>query len=112
MLSWLSTFSTRRFILHSSTLILLAIVLTTGYRLFALEQLERVVAEEMKLHDDAITLQNLRYHTTQIQQYLTDASLTGDADAISEAKQHQASTLPLLDELSKLDLGNRSPAPA
>ncbi len=105
MLSWLSTFSTRRFILHSSTLILLAIVLTTGYRLFALEQLERVVAEEMKLHDDAITLQNLRYHTTQIQQYLTDASLTGDADAISEAKQHQASTLSLLDELSKLDLG-------
>ncbi|MGL4206136.1 MAG: bacteriohemerythrin [Aeromonadaceae bacterium] len=106
MLSWLSLLSTRRFILCSSLVILAAITIISGYRLYALTQLDRAVTTEIQLHDDAITLQELRYHTVQIQQYLTDASLTGDKDAIDDAKAHQLATKPLLQTLSRLELGS------
>ena len=106
MFSWLSQLSTRRFILCASLVILATVAIISGYRFYALAQLQRAVGTEIQLHDDAITLQELRYHTVQLQQFLTDASLTGDSGAIAEAKAHQLATAPLLQTLSKLELGS------
>ena len=94
MFSWLSQLSTRRFILCASLVILATVAIISGYRFYALAQLQRAVGTEIQLHDDAITLQELRYHTVQLQQFLTDASLTGDSGAIAEAKAHQLATAP------------------
>jgi len=79
MPSWLSRVSTRRFILFSSGLILLMILSVNFYRLYVLSSFDKAVAEEIALHDRAISMQSLRYHSAQIQQFLTDASLTADS---------------------------------
>ena len=104
MFSWLARLSTRRFILCCSALILLAIALISVYRLYELNRVEQAVAEEIALHDQAISLLTLRYHTTQIQQFLTDAALTGDTDAISEARTHQQAATNQQAELRALQL--------
>ncbi|MGL4890768.1 MAG: methyl-accepting chemotaxis protein, partial [Aeromonas veronii] len=49
-----------------------------------------------------ITLQELRYHTTQVQQFLTDAAVSGEQDSVTEAEQHAQSARQLLDTLPQL----------
>ena len=104
MFSWFARLSTRRFILCCSALILSVIALISVYRLYELSRVEQAVAQEIALHDQAITLLTLRYHTTQIQQFLTDAALTGDTNAISEATTHQQAATRLQAELDALHL--------
>lgn len=94
MPSWLSRVSTRRFILFSSGLILLLILSVSCYRLYVLSQFDQAVTAEIALHDRSITLQTLRYHSAQIQQFLTNASLTADSSAITEANEHSQAIPP------------------
>jgi hemerythrin-like metal-binding protein len=110
MMSWLSLISTRRFILLASGVMLLAIIFISGYRFYIFNRYEMSVSTEISLHDDAINMQDLRYHTTQIQQFLTDASLTGDNQAINEAKAHQRAIEPLINTLvATVDLSALTP---
>lgn len=49
-----------------------------------------------------ITLQELRYHTTQVQQFLTDAAVSGEQDSVTEAEQHAQAARQLLGTLPQL----------
>ena len=106
MPSWLSRVSTRRFILFSSGLILLMILSVNFYRLYVLSSFDKAVAEEIALHDRAISMQSLRYHSAQIQQFLTDASLTADSSAATEADEHRQAISSLLTELNEQSLAS------
>ena len=46
---------------------------------------------------------DLRFHVVQIQQFLTDASATGDRDGFGDAKEHYQAAVKLLDEMKQLD---------
>jgi methyl-accepting chemotaxis protein len=46
---------------------------------------------------------DLRFHVVQIQQFLTDASATGDRDGFGDAKEHYQAAVKQLDELKQLD---------
>ncbi|GAA4493055.1 bacteriohemerythrin [Pseudaeromonas paramecii] len=93
---WLARFSLRRFTLLCSLLILLSILSTTLLGMRLSKQIDHLGAEAAHLNHIQDALQALRFHTSQIQQFLTDASLTGDADAVSEARSHQAAAQALL----------------
>lgn len=55
--------------------------------------------------DTSIEIKSLKskYHVVQIQQYLTDAALTGESDSIKEAKDNLAELEKNLDELNVLE---------
>lgn len=94
--SWLAHLSLRRFVRFSIALILLTLLGANLLEHSLNEQLKAMRHQADTLHQAHIQLQELRYHTTQIQQFLTDASLTGDKDAIQEAQQHQTAAQQIL----------------
>ncbi len=106
MLNWLNRLSIRRFILCASAIIMVTIAAGSIWRARLTSELALLPQELIHLSHSATTLQELRYHTTQIQQFLTDASLTGDPEAINEANEHARLAKELLPQLkrNKIDL--------
>ena len=68
----------------------------SGYGYYKYQQNEDSVKLTISYHNQTIKLQELRYHSAQVQQFLTDASLTGDAESIQEAESHQDAMAALL----------------
>ncbi len=106
--AWLSRYSIRRFTLVSALMIVLVIFFSNWWRQHIATQLALIPQQMEQLHDTAAALQELRYHTTQVQQFYTDASLTGAQDAMAEAAQHAQDAMSVLQlpaiQEEKLDL--------
>ena len=109
MHTWLARFSIRHFTLVSALLIVLVILLSNGWRQYIAQQLAQLPQQMTQLRDTASALQELRYHTTQVQQFFTDAALTGSSEAVNEATQHSHDAMALLHspalQEEQLDLG-------
>lgn len=103
---WLARFSLRRVTLLSVALILLTLVGTSVQELRLSQRIAALGQKSAHLHAIQDALQDLRYHTTQLQQFLTDASLTGDAGSLAEARHHADAAQALLPALKeeRLDL--------
>ncbi|MBM0493387.1 bacteriohemerythrin [Aeromonas jandaei] len=103
---WLALYSLRTFTLWCVALIVLPLFATSVLDQRLSRQLAAMDEETAHLNNTQNLLQELRYHTTQIQQFLTDASLTGDAGSMAEARSHSDAAQALLPGLAeeKLDL--------
>lgn len=104
--SWLHNISTRRLIQIVSLFIFIFMIALSGYGYYKYQQNEDSVKLTISYHNQTIKLQELRYHSAQVQQFLTDASLTGDAESIQEAKSHQDAMTALLPTLPDIDLSD------
>lgn len=104
--SWLHNISTRRLIQIVSLFIFIFMISLSGYGYYKYQQNEDSVKLTISYHNQTIKLQELRYHSAQVQQFLTDASLTGDAESIQEAKSHQDAMTALLPTLPDIDLSD------
>lgn len=104
--SWLHNISTRRLIQIVSLFIFIFMIALSGYGYYKYQQNEDSVKLTISYHNQTIKLQELRYHSAQVQQFLTDASLTGDAGSIQEAKSHQDAMTALLPTLPDIDLSD------
>lgn len=104
--SWLNNISTRRLIQIVSLFIFIFMISLSGYGYYKYQQNEDSVKLTISYHNQTIKLQELRYHSAQVQQFLTDASLTGDAESIQEAKSHQDAMTALLPTLPDIDLSD------
>ncbi|MGY3909029.1 bacteriohemerythrin [Aeromonas piscicola] len=94
--------SIRHLLLGSSLIILLTMVLSGIWRSTLTSQLGLLPGQVVKSSNAQIALQELRYHTTQVQQFLTDAAVSGEQDSIREAEQHAQAARQLLDTLPEL----------
>ncbi|QTL96368.1 bacteriohemerythrin [Aeromonas jandaei] len=103
---WLALYSLRTFTLWCVALIVFTLFATSALDQRLSRQMAAMDEETAHLNSTQNLLQELRYHTTQIQQFLTDASLTGDAGSMSEARSHSEAAQALLPSLAedKLDL--------
>ena len=103
---WLALYSLRTFTLWCVALIVLTLFATSALDQRLSRQMAAMDEETAHLNSTQNLLQELRYHTTQIQQFLTDASLTGDAGSMAEARSHSDAAQALLPSLTedKLDL--------
>ena len=104
--SWLNNISTRRLIQIVSLFIFIFMISLSGYGYYKYQQNEDSVKLTISYHNQTIKLQELRYHSAQVQQFLTDASLTGDAESIQEAESHQDAMAALLPTLPEIDLSD------
>jgi len=104
--SWWHNISTRRLIQIVSIFIFIFMTSLSGYGYYKYQQNEDSVKLTISYHNQTIKLQELRYHSAQVQQFLTDASLTGDAESIQEAKSHQDAMTALLPTLADIDLSD------
>lgn len=69
----------------------------------SLAQLEQARTQEHRAAATVESFQRLRYHVIQIQQFLTDASVTGDRGGIGDAAEHAASAHEKIGEIARLD---------
>ena len=102
MLTWILNCSIRRFVLVFSVLLILILSSYLVWRDSAQKTIEKLYQQEKATAEQSLMIQELRYSSVQIQQYLTDASLTGDTDSIGDAKRYadlllaqQAALFPL-----------------
>ncbi|MEN9534367.1 MAG: hypothetical protein RIQ83_3591, partial [Pseudomonadota bacterium] len=102
MSSLLRNLSIRHLLLGASLIILLTMVLSNIWRSTLTSQLGLLPGEVIKITNVQIALQELRYHTTQVQQFLTDAAVSGEQNSISEAEQHAQAARQQLDTLPQL----------
>ncbi|CAK0778725.1 methyl-accepting chemotaxis protein [Gammaproteobacteria bacterium] len=51
----------------------------------------------------ASMVKDIRYHTVQVQQFLTDAALTHESDGITEARNHARAAQTLFDQLGTIE---------
>lgn len=100
-----SGLSIRHFTIAISLIIVVVLLAGNLWRNRLIDELAAQPDALIALSNTQIRLQELRYHTTQVQQYYTDASLTGDADSVVQAKQHGDAALAVLAEL-----GDQQPA--
>ena len=104
MKNWFNTLSVRRLALSMSVLIVITLVAGTLWRSSMTSSMAEVSRKLAELATTQLTLQELRYHTVQVQQYLTDASLTGDQPSIDEAQRHAEAAKVELTRLNHLHL--------
>lgn len=102
MQAWLAHFSLRRFTASALIFIISTLIISNLIQDEMVSNIKDINKNTESINQKYEQLQELRYHTTQIQQFLTDASLTGDSDAISEANAHVAAANSLLPTLSDL----------
>ena len=98
-MSLISRYSVRRLIAFTGITYAVLFAGISAYRFNLLDENQVASRHALELHNQAIELQELRYHTAQIQQFLTDASLTGDNEAIEEARSHQTKINHLIQQL-------------
>ena len=102
MLTWILNCSIRRFVLMFSVLLILILSSYLVWRDSAQQTIEKLYQQEKINAEQSLLMQELRYSSVQIQQYLTDASLTGDADSIGDAKRYANLLLEQQATLSQL----------
>ncbi|WP_421143987.1 bacteriohemerythrin [Aeromonas dhakensis] len=102
MSALLRNVSIRHLLLSASLIILLTMALGGLWRSSLTARLGELPNQLILSANEQITLQELRYHTTQIQQFLTDAAVSGEMDSIGEAEQHAQAARQLLERLPQL----------
>jgi len=70
--------------------------------------LDKAIQKMEAINGTAFKIKDAKYHVVQIQQFLTDASATGNNEAIEEAKQHKNSLLSLAQDLKQRDTKMKS----
>lgn len=80
-----------------SSLALLLSILTVQQ----INKLDELGSQLKQLNEALFYASELRYHTAQVQQFYTDASLTLDQEPIKEAHQHSMQALTLVDTLQR-----------
>lgn len=88
MLTWILNCSIRRFVLIFSILLISILSSYLVWRNAAQQVIENLYKLDKVNADQTVLMQELRYSSVQIQQYLTDASLTGDLESINDAKRY------------------------
>lgn len=99
MLGAKNALSIRHATIATSLLIIVVLLIGNLWRSRLTDEAAVFPSQLIAMTDTQVNLQALRYHTTQVQQYLTDASLTGDRDSVTLAQQHAASARQLLSAL-------------
>ncbi|WP_324055106.1 bacteriohemerythrin [Aeromonas dhakensis] len=102
MSALLRNVSIRHMLLSASLIILLTMALGGLWRSSLTARLGELPNQLILSANEQITLQELRYHTTQVQQFLTDAAVSGEMDSIGEAEQHAQAARQLLERLPQL----------
>ncbi|OFZ20303.1 MAG: hypothetical protein A2X94_02750 [Bdellovibrionales bacterium GWB1_55_8] len=67
---------------------ILALCGIVGIASFQIQTIRNKTFEQEKLTEAIQVALNIRFHAVQVQQFITDASLTGDADVLGEADAH------------------------
>lgn len=78
----------------------LSIVAAAG--IIKLKNIEKLLQYENKLTDGIKASERARFHLVQIQQYITDASLTGEGDSLLKTKENLIAYQARVDELIEL----------
>ncbi|MFQ2302283.1 bacteriohemerythrin [Aeromonas dhakensis] len=102
MSALLRNVSIRHLLLSASLIILLTMALGGLWRSSLTARLGELPNQLILSANEQITLQELRYHTTQVQQFLTDAAVSGEMDSIGEDEQHAQAARQLLERLPQL----------
>ncbi|RFS20788.1 bacteriohemerythrin [Aeromonas dhakensis] len=102
MSALLRNVSIRHLLLSASLIILLTMALGGLWRSSLTARLGELPNQLILSANEQIVLQELRYHTTQVQQFLTDAAVSGEMDSIGEAEQHAQAARQLLERLPQL----------
>ncbi len=102
MSALLRNVSIRHLLLSASLIILLTMALGGLWRSSLTARLGELPNQLILSANEQIALQELRYHTTQVQQFLTDAAVSGEMDSIGEAEQHAQAARQLLERLPQL----------
>lgn len=102
--NWLARYTLRAFTLWCAALIVLTLVVTSMLDQRLSHEIGATYEESAHLNETQNLLQDLRYHTTQIQQFLTDASLTGDEESLTAARHHSDAAQALLPGLAEEQL--------
>lgn len=100
MRTWLDKCSIRLFLVLFSVILLGLLGGYLGWRNSAESRNEQLHAQESINATTVLLMQEIRYSSVQVQQFLTDASLTGDKESITEARRY-ADTLK--QQISQLD---------
>ncbi|MFM5670898.1 bacteriohemerythrin [Aeromonas hydrophila] len=102
MSALLRNVSIRHLLLSASLIILITMALGGLWRSSLTARLGELPNQLIISANEQIALQELRYHTTQVQQFLTDAAVSGEMDSIGEAEQHAQAARQLLERLPQL----------
>ncbi|HDT5895326.1 chemotaxis protein [Aeromonas hydrophila] len=102
MSALLRNVSIRHLLLSASLIILITMALGGLWRSSLTARLGELPNQLIVSANEQIALQELRYHTTQVQQFLTDAAVSGEMDSIGEAEQHAQAARQLLERLPQL----------
>ncbi|WP_324006734.1 bacteriohemerythrin [Aeromonas hydrophila] len=102
MSALLRNVSIRHLLLSASLIILITMALAGLWRSSLTARLGELPNQLIVSANEQIALQELRYHTTQVQQFLTDAAVSGEMDSIGEAEQHAQAARQLLERLPQL----------
>ncbi|MGL5994474.1 MAG: bacteriohemerythrin, partial [Aeromonas sobria] len=86
MFALLRNLSIRHLLLGASLVILFTMVLGGIWRSTLTDRLGQLPEQLITSANRQISLQELRYHTTQVQQFLTDAAVSGEQDSIAAAE--------------------------
>lgn len=87
MSAWLIRASLKTSVLFFSIILIVTLILYGVWRENVLREINQIRDIEVHDYNIALQLEELRYNSVQVQQFMTDASLTGDQEAITEAKQ-------------------------
>lgn len=88
MRSWLDKCSIRLFLVLFSVVLLALLGGYLGWRDSAESRSEHLQIRERTNFTTGLLMQEIRYSSVQVQQFLTDASLTGDKESITEARRY------------------------
>lgn len=86
----------------------MAYLVTTWY---LLNTIQSANTQQVKLVSQVIALKNTRFHIIQIQQFLTDAGVTGNPEAFGEAKENMELAIKSLKEYQSIRTDERLDVP-
>ena len=96
------TFSLRRSAILLFVILIVIAIINVIVTIRLTFELSQYAAQSDVLSNAALTGSDIRYEVEQIQQYLTDVSLTSEQDGYKQAEMHYQNAQKLLDELVKL----------
>ncbi len=101
MMNWLQRMSLLELVRGLGTLVVVMVVGSALLLHRGIAELDDVAGEQAVAVELATEMQDLRYFTTQVQQFLTDASLTGEEEAYQEAVQFHRKAVELLRQIGR-----------
>ncbi|MGL5285169.1 MAG: bacteriohemerythrin [Aeromonas sp.] len=99
---FLNNISIRRLLLIASVAIILTLSLGSIWRSQLTTELGQIPQQLLAISDKQISLERINYHSTQVQQFMTDASITGNMDSVQDAHDHAKEASKLLEQFPDL----------